>query len=131
MAILILFKSKDFFLFNLNEKILNKEIWIIFIYRNKDGKPEFDFDTDAEDIRLPEIRSEETQAKWRRDYYKQRRDSNDVPEMEFSLRVSERERKRRPTDRETSWYLWPVVVLQCECKCVCFRRSLENVNTVS
>ncbi|XP_059377993.1 MORC family CW-type zinc finger protein 3-like isoform X2 [Carassius carassius] len=63
------------------------KILIWNIRRNKDGKPEFDFDTDAEDIRLPEIRSEETQAKWRRDYYKQRRDSNDVPEMEFSLRA--------------------------------------------
>ncbi|RXN28399.1 MORC family CW-type zinc finger 4-like protein [Labeo rohita] len=57
------------------------------IRRNKDGKPEFDFDTDAEDIRLPEIQSEETQGKWRRDYYKHRRDSNSVPEMEFSLRA--------------------------------------------
>ncbi|XP_067314168.1 MORC family CW-type zinc finger protein 3 isoform X2 [Pseudorasbora parva] len=56
------------------------------IRRNKDEKPEFDFDTDAEDIRLPEIRSEEMQGKWRRDY-RQRRDSNSVPEMEFSLRA--------------------------------------------
>ncbi|XP_073677013.1 MORC family CW-type zinc finger protein 3 [Garra rufa] len=57
------------------------------IRRNKDGKPEFDFDTDAEDIRLPEIQSEEIQGKWRRDYYKHRRESNSVPEMEFSLRA--------------------------------------------
>ncbi|XP_052431045.1 MORC family CW-type zinc finger protein 4 isoform X2 [Carassius gibelio] len=63
------------------------KILIWNIRRNKDGKPEFDFDTDAEDIRLPEIRSEETQGKWRRDYYKHRRDSNSVPEMEFSLRA--------------------------------------------
>ncbi|XP_051774478.1 MORC family CW-type zinc finger protein 4 [Ctenopharyngodon idella] len=62
------------------------KILIWNIRRNKDGKPEFDFDTDAEDIRLPEIRSEETQGKWRRDY-RQRRDSNSVPEMEFSLRA--------------------------------------------
>ncbi|KAL1261594.1 hypothetical protein QQF64_006859 [Cirrhinus molitorella] len=57
------------------------------IRRNKDEKPEFDFDTDVEDIRLPEIQSEETQGKWRRDYYKHRRDNNSVPEMEFSLRA--------------------------------------------
>jgi len=62
-------------------------------HRNKDGNPEFDFDTDAEDIRLPEIRTEDMQGKWRRDY-RQRRDSNNVPEMEFSLRVSERTRER-------------------------------------
>ncbi|KAF4105155.1 hypothetical protein G5714_014486 [Onychostoma macrolepis] len=63
------------------------KILIWNIRRNKDGKPEFDFDTDVEDIRLPEIQSEEMQGKWRRDYYKHRRDSNSVPEMEFSLRA--------------------------------------------
>lgn len=59
--------------------------------RNKDGKPEFDFDTDAEDIRLPEIYSEEAKEKLRRDYYRHRRESHSTPEMEFSLRVSDRE----------------------------------------
>ncbi|KAK7137554.1 hypothetical protein R3I94_013263 [Phoxinus phoxinus] len=62
------------------------KILIWNIRRNKDENPEFDFDTDAEDIRLPEIQAEETQGKWRRDY-RQRRDSNSVPEMEFSLRA--------------------------------------------
>ncbi|XDV37741.1 hypothetical protein PO909_007299 [Leuciscus waleckii] len=62
------------------------KILIWNIRRNKDENPEFDFDTDAEDIRLPEIRTEEMQGKWRRDY-RQRRDSNNVPEMEFSLRA--------------------------------------------
>ncbi|XP_039510991.1 MORC family CW-type zinc finger protein 4 isoform X1 [Pimephales promelas] len=62
------------------------KILIWNIRRNKDGNPEFDFDTDAEDIRLPEIRTEDMQGKWRRDY-RQRRDSNNVPEMEFSLRA--------------------------------------------
>ncbi|XP_043113568.1 MORC family CW-type zinc finger protein 3 isoform X2 [Puntigrus tetrazona] len=63
------------------------KILIWNIRRNKDGKPEFDFDSDTEDVRLPEIQSEETQGKWRRDYYKHRRDSNNIPEMEFSLRA--------------------------------------------
>lgn len=62
------------------------KILIWNIRRNKDENPEFDFDTDAEDIRLPEIRTEEMQGKWRRDA-RQRRDSNSVPEMEFSLRA--------------------------------------------
>ncbi|XP_057204822.1 MORC family CW-type zinc finger protein 3 isoform X1 [Triplophysa rosa] len=57
------------------------------IRRNKDGKPEFDFDTDTEDIRLPEIYSEEAKEKWRRDYYRHRRESHSTPEMEFSLRA--------------------------------------------
>ncbi|XP_051506498.1 MORC family CW-type zinc finger protein 3-like [Myxocyprinus asiaticus] len=62
------------------------KILIWNIRRNKDGKPEFDFDTDAEDIRLPEIQSEEAQGKLRRDYYKHRRDSH-IPEIEYSLRA--------------------------------------------
>ncbi|XP_056092987.1 MORC family CW-type zinc finger protein 4 [Rhinichthys klamathensis goyatoka] len=62
------------------------KILIWNIRRNKDGNPEFDFDTDVEDIRLPEIRTEEMQGKWRRDY-RQRRDSDNAPEMEFSLRA--------------------------------------------
>lgn len=63
------------------------KILIWNIRRNKDEKPEFDFDSDVEDIRLPEIRSEDMQGKWRRDYYKQRRDTSSTPEMEFSLRA--------------------------------------------
>nr|XP_055034683.1 MORC family CW-type zinc finger protein 3 [Misgurnus anguillicaudatus] len=57
------------------------------IRRNKDEKPEFDFDTDAEDIRLPEIQPETTQEKWRRDYYRHRRENHSTPEIEFSLRA--------------------------------------------
>jgi len=89
-------------------------------HRNKDGNPEFDFDTDAEDIRLPEIRTEDMQGKWRRDY-RQRRDSNNVPEMEFSLRVSERTRERETANRARNFLIFMAcgTLLQCECKCVC------------
>lgn len=57
--------------------------------RNKDGKPEFDFDTDRDDIRLPEIRSEEMEGKGKKSYFGLRRTDHIVPEMDYSLRVSE------------------------------------------
>lgn len=57
--------------------------------RNKDGKPEFDFEADEEDIRLPEIRSEEMEGKTKRRYSGPHRTDHIVPEMDYSLRVSE------------------------------------------
>ncbi|XP_017572371.2 MORC family CW-type zinc finger protein 3 isoform X1 [Pygocentrus nattereri] len=63
------------------------KILIWNIRRNKDGKPEFDFDTDREDIRLPEIRSEEMEGKGKKSYFGPRRTDHIVPEMDYSLRA--------------------------------------------
>ncbi|XP_072524819.1 MORC family CW-type zinc finger protein 3 isoform X2 [Salminus brasiliensis] len=64
------------------------KILIWNIRRNKDGKPEFDFDADKEDIRLPEIRSEEMEGvKSKRSYFGPRRTDHIVPEMDYSLRA--------------------------------------------
>lgn len=51
-------------------------------------KPEFDFEADEEDIRLPEIRSEEMEGKGKRRSYGLHRTDNIIPEMDYSLRVS-------------------------------------------
>ncbi|XP_076861912.1 MORC family CW-type zinc finger protein 3 isoform X2 [Brachyhypopomus gauderio] len=61
------------------------KILIWNIRRNKDGKPEFDFETDKEDIRLPEIHSEETERTGKRSYFGPRRTDHIVPEMDYSL----------------------------------------------
>ncbi|XP_030621576.1 MORC family CW-type zinc finger protein 4 isoform X2 [Chanos chanos] len=63
------------------------KILIWNIRRNKDGKPEFDFETDQGDIRLPEIRSEEMGGKERRNYTGPRRTDHTIPEMDYSLRA--------------------------------------------
>ncbi|KAI4899912.1 hypothetical protein NFI96_019491, partial [Prochilodus magdalenae] len=63
------------------------KILIWNIRRNKDGKPEFDFDTDREDIRLPEIHSEEMEGKSKKSYFGPRRTDHIVPEMDYSLRA--------------------------------------------
>ncbi|XP_049330687.1 MORC family CW-type zinc finger protein 4 [Astyanax mexicanus] len=64
------------------------KILIWNIRRNKDGKPEFDFDTDTEDIRLPEIHSEEMEGvKSKKSYFGPRRTEHIVPEMDYSLRA--------------------------------------------
>ncbi|XP_058264855.1 MORC family CW-type zinc finger protein 3 isoform X2 [Hemibagrus wyckioides] len=63
------------------------KILIWNIRRNKDGKPEFDFDADEEDIRLPEIRSEEMEGKAKRRYSAPHRADHIIPEMDYSLRA--------------------------------------------
>ncbi|XP_053497051.1 MORC family CW-type zinc finger protein 3 isoform X4 [Ictalurus furcatus] len=63
------------------------KILIWNIRRNKDGKPEFDFEVDEEDIRLPEIRSEEMEGKGKRRYFGPHRTDHIVPEMDYSLRA--------------------------------------------
>ncbi|XP_066525015.1 MORC family CW-type zinc finger protein 3 [Hoplias malabaricus] len=63
------------------------KILIWNIRRNKDGKPEFDFDTDMDDFRLPEIRSEEMEGKGKKSYFGPRRTDHIVPEMDYSLRA--------------------------------------------
>ncbi|XP_062857182.1 MORC family CW-type zinc finger protein 3 [Trichomycterus rosablanca] len=63
------------------------KILIWNIRRNKDGKPEFDFDADLEDIRLPEIHSEVMEGKTKRNYFGPRRTDHIVPEMDYSLRA--------------------------------------------
>ncbi|MCJ8735753.1 hypothetical protein PDJAM_G00251190 [Pangasius djambal] len=63
------------------------KILIWNIRRNKDGKPEFDFEADEEDIRLPEIRSEEMEGKTKRRYSGPHRTDHIVPEMDYSLRA--------------------------------------------
>lgn len=70
--------------------------------RNKDGKPELDFEVDEEDIRLPEIRSEEMEGKGKRRYFGPHRTDHIVPEMDYSLRVSEGEMKLRAI--ENNWH---------------------------
>ncbi|XP_017340918.1 MORC family CW-type zinc finger protein 3 isoform X1 [Ictalurus punctatus] len=63
------------------------KILIWNIRRNKDGKPELDFEVDEEDIRLPEIRSEEMEGKGKRRYFGPHRTDHIVPEMDYSLRA--------------------------------------------
>ncbi|XP_060771120.1 MORC family CW-type zinc finger protein 3 [Neoarius graeffei] len=63
------------------------KILIWNIRRNKDGKPEFDFEADVEDIRLPELRSEEMEGKAKRRYSGPHRTDHIVPEMDYSLRA--------------------------------------------
>ncbi|KAM9495103.1 uncharacterized protein Hap1MRO34_015402 isoform 2-T2 [Clarias gariepinus] len=63
------------------------KILIWNIRRNKDMKPEFDFEADEEDIRLPEIRSEEMEGKGKRRSYGLHRTDNIIPEMDYSLRA--------------------------------------------
>ncbi|XP_027029054.2 MORC family CW-type zinc finger protein 3 isoform X1 [Tachysurus fulvidraco] len=63
------------------------KILIWNIRRNKDGKPEFDFEVDKEDIRLPEIHSEEMEGKAKRRYSGPQRTDHIIPEMDYSLRA--------------------------------------------
>ncbi|GAA6069307.1 MORC family CW-type zinc finger protein 3 isoform X1 [Tachysurus ichikawai] len=63
------------------------KILIWNIRRNKDGKPEFDFEVDEEDIRLPEIHSEEMEGKAKRRYSGPQRTDHIIPEMDYSLRA--------------------------------------------
>lgn len=60
-------------------------------YRNKDGKPELDFETDEFDIRMPEIHSEETKTRGRKKSFPgPQRTDHTIPEMDYSLRVSDK-----------------------------------------
>uniref|UniRef100_A0A4W5Q890 Zgc:152774 n=1 Tax=Hucho hucho TaxID=62062 RepID=A0A4W5Q890_9TELE len=73
------------------DSILSKKgtkILIWNIRRNKDGKPELDFETDEFDIRMPEIHSEETKTRGRKKSFPgpQRTDPT-IPEMDYSLRA--------------------------------------------
>lgn len=69
---------------------LRGNVLIALSYRYKDGKPEFDFDADLEDIRLPEIHSEISEGKTKRGFSGHRRSDCIIPEMDYSLRVSEK-----------------------------------------
>ncbi|TSK45890.1 MORC family CW-type zinc finger protein 3 [Bagarius yarrelli] len=63
------------------------KILIWNIRRNKDGKPEFDFKADEEDIRLPDIHSVEVEGKAKKRYSGPQRADNIIPEMDYSLRA--------------------------------------------
>nr|XP_046181153.1 MORC family CW-type zinc finger protein 3-like isoform X4 [Oncorhynchus gorbuscha] len=73
------------------ESILSKKgtkILIWNIRRNKDGKPELDFETDEFDIRMPEIHSEETKTRGRKKSFPgPQRTDHTIPEMDYSLRA--------------------------------------------
>ncbi|XP_058845237.1 MORC family CW-type zinc finger protein 4-like isoform X1 [Acipenser ruthenus] len=56
------------------------------IRRNKDGKPELDFETDAHDIRIPDLRSEQPGSSSKKGCREPERADQTVPEMDYSLR---------------------------------------------
>lgn len=62
------------------------KILIWNIRRNKDGKPELDFETDQFDIRMPEIQPEDLK-KGRKNFPGPQRSDQNIPEMDFSLRA--------------------------------------------
>ncbi|XP_069049737.1 MORC family CW-type zinc finger protein 4 isoform X2 [Lepisosteus oculatus] len=57
------------------------------IRRNKDGKPELDFETDKYDIRMPDIRPEEMRTGGKKRFPGPERTDQSVPEMDYSLRA--------------------------------------------
>uniref|UniRef100_A0A8C7J9N1 CW-type domain-containing protein n=2 Tax=Oncorhynchus kisutch TaxID=8019 RepID=A0A8C7J9N1_ONCKI len=73
------------------DSILSKKgtkILIWNIRRNKDGKPELDFEIDEFDIRIPEIHSEETKSRGRKKSFPgPQRNDHTIPEMDYSLRA--------------------------------------------
>ncbi|XP_024284574.2 MORC family CW-type zinc finger protein 3 [Oncorhynchus tshawytscha] len=73
------------------DSILSKKgtkILIWNIRRNKDGKPELDFETDEFDIRMPEIHLEETKTRGRKKSFPgPQRTDHTIPEMDYSLRA--------------------------------------------
>ncbi|MGH0166244.1 UNVERIFIED_CONTAM: hypothetical protein FKN15_075107 [Acipenser sinensis] len=56
------------------------------IRRNKDGKPELDFETDPHDIRIPDLRSEQPGSSSKKGCREPERADQTVPEMDYSLR---------------------------------------------
>ncbi|KAM6953332.1 uncharacterized protein FYW47_013955 [Aplochiton taeniatus] len=62
------------------------KILIWNVRRNKDGKPELDYETDEFDIRVPDLKLEEQKKTRRSSTGPQRRD-NILPEMDYSLRA--------------------------------------------
>ncbi|KAJ8014904.1 hypothetical protein DPEC_G00020620 [Dallia pectoralis] len=65
------------------------KILIWNIRRNKDGKPELDFETDEFDIRMPEIHPEEIRKEKgkKRNFPGPQRTDQNIPEMDYSLRA--------------------------------------------
>ena len=57
-----------------------------FASRNKDGKPELDFEMDEFDIRMPDIQPEDLK-KGKRNFPGPQRSDQNIPEMDYSLRV--------------------------------------------
>ncbi|XP_060688723.1 MORC family CW-type zinc finger protein 3 [Hemiscyllium ocellatum] len=56
------------------------------IRRNKDEKPELDFETDSLDIRIPDINSEDGAGK-KKTYRRPEREDQHIPESDYSLRA--------------------------------------------
>ncbi|XP_059507418.1 MORC family CW-type zinc finger protein 3-like isoform X3 [Stegostoma tigrinum] len=56
------------------------------IRRNKDGKPELDFETDPLDIQIPDINSEDGVGK-KKTYRRPERQDQHIPESDYSLRA--------------------------------------------
>ncbi|XP_067103959.1 MORC family CW-type zinc finger protein 3 isoform X1 [Osmerus mordax] len=62
------------------------KILIWNIRRNKDGKPELDFETDEFDIRMPDVQPEDLK-KGKRNFPGPQRSDQNIPEMDYSLRA--------------------------------------------
>lgn len=61
----------------------------LMFFRNKDGKPELDFDTDKYDIRISDFSTEESENAGRKSLPGlEKVQESSAPETEYSLRVS-------------------------------------------
>ncbi|XP_051878502.1 MORC family CW-type zinc finger protein 3-like [Pristis pectinata] len=82
------FKSQEELLAEFDTIVGKKGTRIIIwnVRRNKDGKPELDFETDQYDIRIPDINCEENAGK-KKNYKRPERLDQHVPESDYSLRA--------------------------------------------
>ncbi|XP_078268577.1 MORC family CW-type zinc finger protein 4 isoform X2 [Rhinoraja longicauda] len=82
------FKSQEELLAEFDTIVGKKGTRIIVwnIRRNKDGKPELDFETDQSDIRIPDINCDESAGK-KKNYKRPERMDQQIPESDYSLRA--------------------------------------------
>ncbi|XP_078067613.1 MORC family CW-type zinc finger protein 4 isoform X2 [Mustelus asterias] len=83
-----IFKSQEELLAEFDAILSKKGTRIIIwnIRRNKDGKPELDFETDQFDIRIPDINCEDGAGK-KKTYRRPERQEQHIPESDYSLRA--------------------------------------------
>ncbi|XP_072361539.1 MORC family CW-type zinc finger protein 4 [Scyliorhinus torazame] len=83
-----IFKSQEELLAEFDAILSKKGTRIIVwnIRRNKDGKPELDFETDQFDIRIPDINCEDNATK-KKTYRRPERQDQHIPESDYSLRA--------------------------------------------
>ncbi|XP_067903098.1 MORC family CW-type zinc finger protein 3-like [Heterodontus francisci] len=83
-----IFKSQEELLAEFDAILSKKGTRIIIwnIRRNKDGKPELDFETDQFDIRIPDINCEDSAGK-KKTYRRPERQDQHIPESDYSLRA--------------------------------------------